>query len=92
MTARRIKAVPTMWDPELLDKEHLPEPLDELHLDWPTELGYFVAANKHKIDKNDLGDGRFEYEVYTQDGYHLVSIESSRDLMLSTRKKRRRRR
>jgi hypothetical protein len=88
----RMKSIPTMWDPSLLEKDNLPAPLDELHLDWVTELDYYANANKCRLEKNDLGDGHFEYEVYSQDGNHLVSIESSRDLMLATRKKRRRRR
>lgn len=88
---RAVKVVPTQWNPEYMDKKQLPEPLDELLLDWPDELSFYVSSRGHRIEKTSLGDGRFLYEI--KDAYRkpVISIESSQDLIVTQKRRRRKR-
>lgn len=90
--AVKSKRMPTMWDPSIFDMERIPEHLSELELDWVEELSFYIAQNRCRLSKNEIGDGYFEYEVHDEVGNHVVTVESSRDLLLTSRKKRRRKR
>lgn len=88
---RTVKEVPTQWNPELMDKKQLPEPLDELHLEWPDELAYLIAERKHRVSKTPIGGGRFLYEVKDVYRRPVISIESSLDLIVAQKRRRRKR-
>lgn len=82
---------PPLWNPELLEKKHLPEPFDELQMDWVEELAYYVASNKHRIFKNELADGWYSYEVTDIYNRPILSVETSRDLQVTVKRSRKKR-
>lgn len=92
-TAQKYKKKPShpaLWNPKLLEKSQLPEPFDELHLDWADELAYYVASNKFRIYKKKLAKGCFLYDVTDEYNRPIISVESSRDLQPAQKRKRRR--
>jgi hypothetical protein len=95
-TKKRKPAHPPLWNPELLEKKQLPEPFDELQLDWVEELAYYILSNKHRITKTtvipktELTEGWFVYKVTDFYNRHILSVETSRDLQLAPKKRRKR--
>ena len=88
---RTVKVLPSQWNPELMDKKQLPEPLDDLHLEWPDELAFYISSNAHRIYKTPLGEGRFLYEVKDVYRRPVISVESSIDLIVAQKRRRRKR-
>lgn len=87
---RKRPSHPALWNPELLEKNQLPPPFDELQLDWADELAYYVASNKFRIYKKKLAEGWFLYDVTDEYNRPIISVETGRDLQPEQKKKRRR--
>jgi len=64
----------------------------ELRLRWEEELAFYVAMNRYKIYKEKLSSGYFEYRVRNEYGDIILTIESARDVGVSPRRRRRKRR
>lgn len=66
--------------------------LSELRLRWEEELAFYVAMNRYKIYKEKLPSGYFEYRIRNEYGDIILTIESMRDVGVSPRRRRRKRR
>lgn len=64
----------------------------ELRLRWEEELAFYVAANRYKIYKEKLPNNSYEYRVRDEYGQIILTIESTRNVVFSPKRKRRKRR
>lgn len=89
-TVEKIK-VPhdKMWDPDLLDIEHLQYPFDLLKLDWMEELIHFALDNKLKLSKtHNESTGVYTYTAADKYGRSVLSISSARNIMYNPKAKK----